>query len=105
MGRDFFLLGKPSGSSLLMLLESIAHFPAAEGGDGAVVAVARILRDDAVGAVFLDRLADEIVDVFLKEVGIHAAIVILAVSERVDQKACSEVFIELLPAFFVASCR
>ena len=32
LGRDFFLLGKPSGGSLLMILEDIAHFPAAEGG-------------------------------------------------------------------------
>ena len=103
MGRDFFLLGEISCAFLLVRFEGFVHFLAAEGDDGAVVA--RILRDDAVGAVFLDRLADKIVDVFLKEVGIHAAIVILAVSERVDQKACSEVFIELLPAFFVASCR
>ena len=65
MGRDFFLLGEISGGFLLVLLESGAHIPAAEGGDGAVVAVARILRDDAVGAVFLDRLADKIVDVLL----------------------------------------
>ena len=101
LGRDFFLLGKPSGGSLLMILEGFVHFPAAEGGDGAVVAVAGILRDHAVGAVFLDRLADEIVDVFLEEFSIHAAIVVLAVSERVVQKACNEVFIELLPAFFV----
>lgn len=86
MGRNFFLLGKPSGGSLLILLEGIAHFPATEGSDGAVVALAGILRDHAVGAVFLDRLTDELVDVFLEEVGIHAAIVVLAVSERVDQK-------------------
>ena len=95
------MLGEISRAFLLVRFEGFVHFLAAEGGYGAVVTVARILRDHAVGAVFLDRLADEIVDVFLEEVGIHAAIVVLAVSERVDQKACSEVFIELLPAFFV----
>ena len=93
MGRDFFLLGEISCAFLLVRFEGFVHFLAAEGGDGAVVAVARILRDDAVGAVFLDRLADKIVNVFLKEVGIHAAIVVLAVLKRVDQKACSEVFV------------
>lgn len=47
LGRDFFLLGKSSGGSLLMLLESFSHFLATEGVDGAVVA--RILQDHAVG--------------------------------------------------------
>ena len=93
MGRDFFLLGRPSGGSLLMLLEGFSRFLAAEGSYGAVVAVARILRDHAVGAVFLNRLADEIVDFFLEEVGIHAAIVVFAVLKRIDQKACSKVFV------------
>ena len=76
-----------------MLLEGFSRFLAAEGSDGAVVAVAGILRDHAVGAVFLDRLADEIVDVFLEEVGIHTAIVVFAVLERIDQKACNKVFV------------
>ena len=47
LGRDFFLLGRPSGGSLLMLLEGFSRFLAAEGSYGAVVA--RILQDHAVG--------------------------------------------------------
>ena len=93
MGRDFFLLGEISRAFLLVRFEGFVHFLAAEGGYGAVVTVARILRDHAVGAVFLDRLADEIVDVFLEEVGIHTAIVVFAVLERIDQKACNKVFV------------
>ena len=41
----------------------------------------------------MNRLADEIVDFFLEEVGIHTAIVVFAVLERIDQKACSKVFV------------